>query len=146
MPGVKSRFLPRESARLISLTPSAGLAMKKSEMGMDRPGVGPAAHVVPRLRACASGTNTLQRSWPSTRRNGFSRERGVVSRVVYGGSGYDCAGAPCTPAKTWFQTPLLHPPTALLRTRYCCWEPLTTVPVNSESAMKPPLAKDGGVQ
>ena len=35
----------------------------------------------------------------------------------------------------------------LLRTRYCCCEPLITVlPVKSESEMKPPLANDGPVQ
>ena len=69
-----------------------------------------------------------------------------MSSVVYGGLGNDCAGAPWTPAKTWFQTPFVQPPMLLLRTRYCCCEPLTTVPESCESAMKPPLANDGAVQ
>src|SRR3954452_21546520 len=146
MPGVKSRFLPRSSARLMSCALSDGLAMKKSEIGIARPGVWPAAHVVPREAVCAAGTKTLQRSRASTCRKGFSRERGVVASVVYGGSGNDCGGAPWTPAKTWFHTPLLQERTSLLRTRYCCCEPLTIPPVNCESAMKPPLASDGGVQ
>ena len=69
-----------------------------------------------------------------------------MSSVVYGGFGNDCGGAPWTPAKTWFQTPLVQVPTLLFRTRYCCCEPLTTVPESCESAMKPPLAKDGAEQ
>jgi hypothetical protein len=68
----------------------------------------------------------------------------VVSSVVYGGLGNDCGGAPSSPANTWFQTPLVHPSRSLLRTRNCCWEPLTMVPPeNAESAMKPPLAYCG---
>src|SRR3954466_8987262 len=102
--------------------------MKKRDSGIARPRVGPAAQVVPRLAVCASGTKTLQCPAASTRRNGFSRETGVVGSVVYGwGLGDGCAGAPFTPAKTWFHTPLLQPPIALLRTKYCCWEPLTTL-------------------
>jgi hypothetical protein len=65
----------------------------------------------------------------------------LVASVVYGGSGKLCGGAPCTPAKTWFQTPFVQPSRLPFLTRYCCCEPLTTVlPENSESAMKPPLA------
>ena len=52
-----------------------------------------------------------------------------------------CAGAPVSPEKTWFHTPLLQPSRALFRTRNCCWLPLSTgLPENFESAMKPPLA------
>ena len=52
----------------------------------------------------------------------------------------DCAGAPGSPLKTWFQTPLLHPSRSLFLVTHCCWEPLITdPPVNSESAMNPPL-------
>ena len=65
---------------------------------------------------------------------------------MYGGLGNDCGGAPWTPAKTWFQTPLLQPARLLFRTRYCCCEPLMTWLENWESAMKPPLAKDGPEQ
>ncbi len=62
-------------------------------------------------------------------------------------AGKQVAGAPLSPEKTWFQTPLLHPSRLLLRTRNCCCDPLTTVdPFISESAMKPPLAKEGAVQ
>ena len=40
-----------------------------------------------------------------------------------------------------------QPSMLLFLTRYCCCEPLTMPPpVNSESATKPPLAKDGPVQ
>jgi hypothetical protein len=60
--------------------------------------------------------------------------------------GNACAGAPFTPANTWFQTALLHVPTVLLRTRNCCCEPFSTKPGMAVSAMKPPLAKDGAVQ
>jgi hypothetical protein len=75
-------------------------------------------------------------------RNGASRVTRLVASVVYGfEQGKHWAGAPVTPEKTWFQTPLDQPPIWLLRTRNCCCEPLTTVPVNCESAIKPPLVK-----
>ena len=55
-----------------------------------------------------------------------------------------CAGAPLSPQKTWFHTPLLHPSRLLFLVTHCCWEPLIMdAPVNSESAMNPPLAKSG---
>ncbi len=60
-------------------------------------------------------------------------------------AGKHWAGAPFTPENTWFQTPLDQPPTSLSRVSHCCWEPLM-VKVLRESAMKPPLAKDGPVQ
>ena len=68
--------------------------------------------------------------------------------MVYGPTpptgGKLCAGAPRSPEKTWFQTPLLQPSRLLLRTMNCCWEPLITVPPeNAESAMNPPLAYCG---
>ncbi len=72
-----------------------------------------------------------------------------MSSVVYGFGlaavgGKFCGGAFTTPAKTWFQTPFVQPSRLLLRTRYCCCEPLMTVlPVNSESEMNPPLEKFG---
>jgi hypothetical protein len=51
-----------------------------------------------------------------------------------------CAGAPTSPENTWFQTALVQPSRLLLRTKNCCWLPLSTVlAVNCESAMKPPL-------
>ena len=66
---------------------------------------------------------------------------------MYVGFGNACAGAPCTPAKTWFQTAFVHPSRLLFRTKYCCCEPLMTVlPVKSESEMNPPLANDGPSQ
>ena len=74
----------------------------------------------------------------------------MVASVVYGPqvgvSGKHSAGAPVVPAKTWFHTPLDQLVSALLRTKYCCCEPLMTVPSNCESAMNPPLANDGPVQ
>jgi hypothetical protein len=58
-----------------------------------------------------------------------------------------CAGAPTSPEKTWFQTPLVQPSRLLFRTTNCCWVPFSTVlPENCESAMKPPLEKLGDVQ
>jgi hypothetical protein len=52
-----------------------------------------------------------------------------------------------TPENTWFHTALVQRSTLLLRVIHCCCDPLTTIPfVNAESAMKPPLANDGGVQ
>jgi hypothetical protein len=50
------------------------------------------------------------------------------------------------PEKTWFQTPFDHVVSSLLRTKNCCCDPLMTKPSKRESAMKPPLAKDGWVQ
>ena len=70
-----------------------------------------------------------------------------MSRVVYGGLGKLCGGAPWTPAKTWFQTAFVQRSTSLFRTRNCCCDPFkTTLSLNFESAAKPPLANDGGVQ
>ena len=69
-----------------------------------------------------------------------------MSSVVYLGSPTtglkSVAGAPCTPANTWFQTLLLQPATEPLRTRNCCWLPLTTYG-SVESAMNPPDAYCG---
>src|SRR5580704_10613042 len=74
-------------------------------------------------------------------------QAGPVASVVYGfapATPNDCAGAPGSPQKTWFQTPLLHPSMSLFLVTHCCWEPLVIdLPVNSESAMNPPLAKSG---
>ena len=103
----------------------------------------PPAHVMPRVSRRADGTRTMYRPLASTNRYGFSRLTGVVSSVVYGGFGKPAsAGAPTTPAKTWFQTPFDQLPISLLRVSHCCCDPLTTVPA-FESAMKPPLANCG---
>ena len=56
--------------------------MKKSEIGLAWPGVWPFAHVTPELSVWTSGTQTLKLPFESTYRNGFSRETGVVARVV----------------------------------------------------------------
>lgn len=68
-------------------------------------------------------------------RNGFSRETGVLSRVVYGPLSKLVAGAPCTPENVMFQTPLVQPPTELSRVYHCCCEYGPTVPSIFESAM-----------
>ena len=105
--------------------------------------VAPSAQSVPREPVRAAGTRTRHAPASSTYRNGFSRLSGVVSSVVYGGSGKPVsAGAPTVPAKTWFHTPLVQLPTSELRVIHCCCEPLTTVPAR-ESARKPPLANCG---
>ena len=67
---------------MIAWTLSPGLAMKKSEMGIECPGVGPLDQVVPLPFLWTSGTNTLQLPLPSTVRNGASRETGFVASVV----------------------------------------------------------------
>src|SRR5436305_3420788 len=147
MPGVRMRFFPCARASLISSTLSDGFAMKKPEIGIECPAVGPLAQVVPVPFVCTSGTKMLQASFASTVRYGASRDSGFVASVVYGGLGNDCAGAPTTPANTWFHTPLVQEATSLLRTRNCCCDPFnTTLSLNFESAAKPPLANDGGVQ
>src|SRR3954471_9892238 len=122
---------------------SDGRATKKSRSGSERSGV---AQLVPCDSERAAGTATRSLPRRPTNRYGRSRLCGVVGSVVYGavGSGNDCGGAPSSPAKTWFQTPLLQPSSALLRTKNCCCEPLITVPPEkAESAMKPPLAYCG---
>src|SRR5437660_8177978 len=152
MPGVRMRSLPEASASLILSTESVGWAMKNRLMGMDEPGVAPLAHVVPTELRCTAGTKTLKCPVASKYRYGASRVIGLLASVVYGPPhdawlGKHWAGAPTTPENTWFQTPLLQPSRLLFLTIHCCCEPLTMVlPSNSESAMKPPLAKDGGVQ
>src|SRR4029453_16437254 len=100
---------------LMVLTESDGLARKKSDRGIDSPAVGPVSHVVPDVSVRAPGTNTLYVPSASTYRYGFSRRPGVVARVVYGGLGKVCAGAPWTPANPWFHTALDHPPMLLFR-------------------------------
>ena len=78
-----------------------------------------------RLRHAAPCT----RPWHRRVRYGALGGDPVVANVVYGSGPRDAeAGgrAPMVPANTWFQTPLLHPFRALLRTRNCCWEPLMT--------------------
>lgn len=57
-PGVSSRCLPRASWLLMTRTESDGLAMKKSPIGMVRPGVRPSAQVMPRLSRRTAGTRT----------------------------------------------------------------------------------------
>ena len=86
--------------------------------------------------------NLLYLSGTTPVKDGQPYLTGVVGKVVYGGFGKDCAGAPSTPAKTWFHTAFDHPPMLLSRTRNCCWDPLMTNPV-LESARKPPLAYCG---
>src|SRR6478736_3312131 len=110
---------------------------------MLRPAVASSAHDVPRVSVSAAGTRTAYLPSAPTYRNGFSRETGVFSTVVYGGSGNPASsGAPTTPEKTWFHTPLLQPSTSLLRVSHCCCEPLI-VKGRCESATKPPLAYCG---
>jgi hypothetical protein len=142
-PGVSSRFLPRASWELMACTESPGLATKKSLSGMVRPAVRSVDHEVPLELCCAAGTRTLYRPCSSTNRYGFSRLTGVAASVVYGGFGKVASlGAPTTPEKTWFHTPLDQLLTVLLRVSHCCCEPLMTSGM-SESAMKPPLAYCG---
>ncbi len=127
----------------MSLTESFGVAMKNSVIGMLRPAVASSPHEVPLVFVWADGTRTLYAPLSSTKRYGFSRLTGVSSIVVYGGSGNPASsGAPTTPEKTWFQTPLLQPSISLLRVSHCCCEPLIVYD-RSESAMKPPLANCG---
>src|SRR5262245_144631 len=123
-------------------TESAGLATKKSDSGIERPGVGPFCQVGPAESVRVAGTNTRYPPAASRYRYGRSRLTGLTGSVVYGGSGKDCAGAPWTPAKTWFQTAFDHGPMLESRTRNCCCDPLMMAPV-TESARKPPLANCG---
>src|SRR5690349_16030206 len=109
-PGVRIRFFPRANWLLMVATESAGLATKKSDSGIDRPGVGPLTHVGPEELVRVAGTKTLYRPEASRNRYGRSRLTGVPGSVVYGGFGKDCAGAPSTPANTWFHTAFDHPP------------------------------------
>src|ERR1700674_5675616 len=128
---------------------SVGPAMKNLSIGIEEPGVGPAAHVVPAELCCVEGTKTLKWRSESMNRNGASRVTGLVASVVNGCGPPDCAGTlpklwagtlPSSPTKNLFQTPLLQPSRVLFLTMNCCCEPLRTVlPVNLESAMKPPL-------
>ena len=61
--------------------------MKKSVIGMDRPGVMPVAQVMPLVSLRVDGTRTRYVPFESTYRYGFSRLSGVRSSTVYGGSG-----------------------------------------------------------
>src|SRR5215470_8899517 len=74
-------------------------------------------------------------------RYGFSRITGVVATVVYGGLGKLCAGAPCTPTNTLFQTAFWLLPMFESRVNHCCWENGCTAPTIRLSAMYPPEAK-----
>src|SRR2546423_13019384 len=118
------RFFPCARALLIAWTLSDGFATKKSEIGIECPGVEPLAQVVPVPPVCTSGTKTLQSSFASTVRYGASRDTGFVASVVYGGRGNGCGGAPAAPAKTRVRTPVLPEAASLFRTRDCCCDPL----------------------
>src|SRR5215471_8581956 len=153
MPGVRIRSFPSLSARLIVVAESVGLATKNRSIDSDVPAVAPPPHVVPTEACRSSGTKTRNAPLASTYRNGASRVTGLLGSVVYGCGPPDCAGvalklcggtAPVSPEKTWFQTPFDQLSMSLLRTRNCCCEPFSTeLPVNCESAMKPPLEKLG---
>src|SRR5690349_3598980 len=65
-PAVRIRFLPRPSATLIAVTESDGLARKKSEIGSERPAVGPLAQVAPDELLRTAGTNTFHLPCAST--------------------------------------------------------------------------------
>ncbi len=151
-PGVSSRFLPTASAASIAPIDVLGEAMKNLLIGTVVPAVLPPSHDGPAESCRRAGTNTLYVPVESICRNGFSCDTGVVSSVVYGGvpparpevAEKLCAGAPGDPRNTWFHTPLDQPSRLVLRTMNCCCEPLITVlPVNAESAIKPPLANCG---
>ena len=115
----------------MSRTESRGLATKKSRDGIVRPGVGPFAQVVPEESVRARDEHAVP-ALASSVQERLLRLTGVVARVVYGGLGKDCAGRARTPAKTWFQTPLLPAvPMLLLRISHCCCDPLMTVPVTA---------------
>src|SRR5579884_2842736 len=102
--------------------------MKKCLIEMTRPGVAPLLQLVPTELCWTAGTMTSNLPDESVKRNGSSRVTGLVGRVVYGGLGNDCAGAPTSPENTWSQTPLVQPSRLLFLTRNCCCEPLITVP------------------
>src|SRR3954453_20212042 len=107
------RFLPVCRARLIVAAESAGLATKNVSIGIDLPAVAPSAHVVPEELCCADGTKTFSLPASSRYRYGASRVTRLVASVVYGppheaSAGKHWPGAPATPEKTWFQTPLVH--------------------------------------
>src|SRR4051812_8997333 len=110
MPGVNSRFCPRESALLIAWIESVGRATKKLFSATVRPAVWPEPQVTPSAFVRTDGTRTSYAPPEPTNRYGFSRLVAVVGRVVYGGLGNESGGAPATPEKTWFHTPLLQLP------------------------------------
>src|SRR5258708_38730914 len=147
MPGVRMRSLPEPNALLIVATESVGWAMKDLLIGLDGPGVGVCAQVVPEVFVWTEGTKTLSFPLESVYRYGSSRVTGLVASVVYVGLGNDWAGAPTTPENTWFQTALVQPSILLFLVIHCCCAPLTMVlPLNSESAMNPPPEKFGLLQ
>ena len=91
---------PRAKEEVIVETGVVGVAIKKSDIGRDVPGVDPVAQVVPEELVCTAGTKTFQLPAESTYRKGLSLVTGLVARVVYGGLGKDCGGALMTPEKT----------------------------------------------
>src|SRR5258708_4575216 len=99
MPGVRIRFLPRASARLISLVGVLGLASKNVERGMDRPASWPLAQDGPDELCWTAGMKTSKPPCEFEYRNGFSWVTVLVGRTVF------CwhwppntgAGAPTTP-------------------------------------------------
>ena len=116
------------------------------------PASAPPAQPGPAELVSRLGTDTPKLPPEPAVRNGGSSVTGLVGSVVYGppqdaAAGKHWAGAPLTPEKTWFQTPLVQPSRSLLRTSHCCCDPLITLAFISESAMKPPLASlEGGEQ
>src|SRR6202042_1592863 len=117
---------PPDSAALICATVLLGVAMKKSLIGSEVPGVLPPAQETPCELVRFEGTNTSQFPEESMYRYGFSSTVGVVPTVVYAGK--LCAGTPVLPTNTMFQFEPVQLPSLSLRMMNCCWVPELTWP------------------
>src|SRR6185437_14886985 len=122
-------------AALITPIEVDGLAIKNCPILIERPASDPLVQDGPVEFRRSEGTSTRYRPPESTYRNGVSFDTGLVASVVYGcppDVPKLCAGAPLSPAKTWFHTPFDQPSRFEFRTMNCCCDPLMTVlPVNA---------------
>src|SRR5260221_414715 len=110
--------------------------------------VGSSALAAGRLPVAPTCNRTGEFTGPASKISPESLTPGLLARVVYGpappGTPKAWAGAPLSPANTWFHTPFVQPSRLLFRTMNCCCDPLTMVPpANCESATNPPLANCG---
>src|SRR5260370_38280027 len=105
--------------------------MKKSLIGIEVQGVAPLVQVGPAESVCTAGTKTLKSPSGPVYRYGSSWVTELVASLVNGpGPPFTPkagAGAPWSPAKTWFQTPFVQPSSELFRRMRCCRGPLSTL-------------------
>src|SRR5882672_2267270 len=95
----------------------------------------PGAQPIPSELRLDAGALTKYFPLASTKRNGFSRMRGVVATTVYAVAGHAPAGGRWAPTKTMFQLEPTQLAQSVFLDKNCCCVPEFTCPSILESAM-----------